>query len=438
MSQAQLIAEIEFANVVPAAGVMSPSQAIGEIIGLTTRLGPKVVELDVFIHGDSVKLDLMVEFVNGAGDPVDALKLALVKSESEADFNVHFPAGLNAARDNWIAANIDIDNPALPSGKHFGLPLPLINAFASTARQVRRAGSPFGFAIRLTRDPGSTEQAKALAPAFVQAEQQYGRVPALSHAIREAIDVVRSSGWRSREAFCLARDADGASTRLVEASLRDCAVSLYQFVPADVCTIAWSPLAAMGHAAGHGDTLQAAVGPRRREAYLTEVMTLVLNEAADLRRGGPGTPRTPKPGPRPVAPAPTQPFVFLSYAHREAENALALVSVLRASGCRVWYDEGIEAGQVWDECLEDRIRHSSLFLACVSPVYEASRYCRREIKFADLVGRQIVPVSFAPHVWGTGLVLMFQELQIRHCRQEVERQRLTQQIQILAPAVFGA
>jgi hypothetical protein len=51
-------------------------------------------------------------------------------------------------------------------------------------------------------------------------------------------------------------------------------------------------------------------------------------------------------------------------------------------------------------------------IACVSPAYEESRYCRREIKFADLLGKPILPVAHRPYRWGPGLAFLFQERQI--------------------------
>lgn len=58
------------------------------------------------------------------------------------------------------------------------------------------------------------------------------------------------------------------------------------------------------------------------------------------------------------------------------------------------------------------ISNSSILMACLSPDYQSSKYCRREIKFADLIGKPIIPIAQKPITWADGLRFSFQELQI--------------------------
>ena len=70
------------------------------------------------------------------------------------------------------------------------------------------------------------------------------------------------------------------------------------------------------------------------------------------------------------------------------------------------------------------IRDAFAFIACVSENYQDSRMCRREIKYADSLGKSIVPVSQTEWAWGEGLRMMFQELQVLDLNQGAELPRL--------------
>jgi hypothetical protein len=129
-------------------------------------------------------------------------------------------------------------------------------------------------------------------------------------------------------------------------------------------------------------------------------------------------------------------YVFVSYAHADGEHAQKVMALLERSGVRVWYDRGIRPGEVWDVALENRIREAGAFVACVSALYEKSRYCTRELKFADLLAKPILPIAPVAWSWGAGLQLMFQELQVCSFEQEQGFESLLQALRRAAPRVF--
>ena len=105
-------------------------------------------------------------------------------------------------------------------------------------------------------------------------------------------------------------------------------------------------------------------------------------------------------------------YAFISYAHTNAEFFKILLRELNTVGVRCWYDINIEAGSRWDEELEDRIRNAGVLIACMSDDYQESKYCKRELKFADLLDKTILPIAPSRWTWGPGLQMMFQELQV--------------------------
>ena len=77
-----------------------------------------------------------------------------------------------------------------------------------------------------------------------------------------------------------------------------------------------------------------------------------------------------------------EPYIFVSYAHKDSERVLPIISALQERGFRVWYDAGIEAGTEWPEYIADHLDRCSCFLAFMSEYARDSHNCRREINFA--------------------------------------------------------
>ena len=79
----------------------------------------------------------------------------------------------------------------------------------------------------------------------------------------------------------------------------------------------------------------------------------------------------------------TEPYIFLSYAHADAEAVMAIAARLQDAGCRVWYDGGIEVGSEWPEYIAAHLKAASVMLAFLSNAYVRSDNCRKEMHFAQ-------------------------------------------------------
>jgi hypothetical protein len=113
-----------------------------------------------------------------------------------------------------------------------------------------------------------------------------------------------------------------------------------------------------------------------------------------------------------------QPYVFVCYAHDDADVVYPELAWLRAQGVNVWYDEGIAPGAEWSQALADALDGCSAVLFYVSPRSVASEHCRREINFALSRKRPICAV----HIQETELPGAL-ELSLGH-RQALLRHRL--------------
>ena len=78
----------------------------------------------------------------------------------------------------------------------------------------------------------------------------------------------------------------------------------------------------------------------------------------------------------------SEPFIFVSYSHRNAGLASEIIHRMMNAGFRVWYDEGLIPGREWDDNIARIIMASSYFVALVSREYLASSNCKDELNFA--------------------------------------------------------
>lgn len=77
-----------------------------------------------------------------------------------------------------------------------------------------------------------------------------------------------------------------------------------------------------------------------------------------------------------------QPYIFVSYAHKDSKKVFQIIEQLQKRGYRIWYDEGIEPGTEWPENIAQHLIKADTFIAFVTDNSMNSANCRREINFA--------------------------------------------------------
>lgn len=77
-----------------------------------------------------------------------------------------------------------------------------------------------------------------------------------------------------------------------------------------------------------------------------------------------------------------EPYIFLSYSHKDKTAVLDIVEHLYNNGYNVWFDEGIDPGTEWDENIASHITGCSYFIGYITENYIESQNCRDEITFA--------------------------------------------------------
>ena len=415
---------------------LDPAAALGDLLGLLGRLDPARLAYAHLIDRSHIDIEIEVDFGQEGGDRVELVKLALIAAEGEAGFRAAFDAEAPGSEHQWLVATLGLADPVLGDAA-IGLPLPLASMQALIGRQIRLSGAAYGYCLDCRRSRPTPDLARQLVRPLALVESAGARGARFTQPLREAVRLASAAGWRCAEGICLRSDASDTVAVVVETALIDWAIELYPFLPRDVCRVEWNPLPeATADPAVPEMSLQDAIGPLRNRPYALEAVHAALLAATRQAWSGAAPPPS-APAPAPVLPPPPdspEGFAFLSYAHRDATWVTGLIEALGSQGVRIWYDVSIGGGERWDECLERRIRRCGLLIACLSPAYEASRYCRREIKFADHLEKPILPIASDAHAWGEGLAMMFQELQILDAAGAEGKQRLVRRIAHLAPA----
>ena len=105
------------------------------------------------------------------------------------------------------------------------------------------------------------------------------------------------------------------------------------------------------------------------------------------------------------------PYIFISYAHRDSERVLPIVDRLLNEGFRVWFDVGIIPGKPWDDNIADKLRGSECVLAFISKAYLASTNCRDEIAMARAERKKMAMIYLEDVELTPGMLLRYNRLQ---------------------------
>ncbi len=91
----------------------------------------------------------------------------------------------------------------------------------------------------------------------------------------------------------------------------------------------------------------------------------------------------------------SDPYVFISYAHADAEKVYPVLSRLQLERCRIWFDAGISAGQNWRRMIASKIESQDCknFILFISENSVQSVDVEAEINAALALKKNIIPVQ---------------------------------------------
>ena len=87
------------------------------------------------------------------------------------------------------------------------------------------------------------------------------------------------------------------------------------------------------------------------------------------------------------------PYIFISYNHKDFKRVKIILTMLQQLRCRVWYDEDIKKGSDWEKVLKTRIKQSAMLLVFTSKnSMKKDSYVYTELKTAKDLKKKMVAV----------------------------------------------
>lgn len=86
------------------------------------------------------------------------------------------------------------------------------------------------------------------------------------------------------------------------------------------------------------------------------------------------------------------PYVFVSYSHKDKELVFEVINDLMLCACNLWYDTGIHSGVDWSNEIAQHLYNAECVLFMVTSNSIESEYVKDELNFARAKNKRIYPV----------------------------------------------
>ena len=106
-----------------------------------------------------------------------------------------------------------------------------------------------------------------------------------------------------------------------------------------------------------------------------------------------------------------EPFLFVSYTHKDKAEVYPIINELNKKGINLWYDEGIPLTTDWGDILGEQIINCSLFLSFISPHVNESDNTQKEIKYASLKKKPTISIHLCKTELSPGIEMILQDIQ---------------------------
>lgn len=371
---------------------------LGELLG---EVCPDRLRLEAtFDPGAGSLLRMSASFGTARSDVALLLRRGVVKLEGEAAFQAVPASAASNPRVSWTFLHPRVENAFLPSGNRIAFTLPLAGMAAMIFEGARRLEIKLAYSVQMLRIGPYPDYVRPLVAALGEAELGIPAVRRLEPGLRRILDLARRPGWYALEAFGVSA-TDHQAQLWLKSTLCDHLVAQSPGLSSELVDLEWSSTSPEPA----DPDFDGFVNGLRASNYLCDLVAAVSQPGSRAQ-----APRRLRSGGKRFGDGP---YAFISYAHQDSVFARSVIEMLTELGVNYWYDSGIEPGDIWDETLEHRLEGASAVVLCLSEAYQASRYCRRELKFADVLSKPIIPLALQQTSWQPGLRLMFQELQIQ-------------------------
>ena len=98
-----------------------------------------------------------------------------------------------------------------------------------------------------------------------------------------------------------------------------------------------------------------------------------------------------------------EPYLFISYAHKDKDEVYKIIKWLFENNYRLWYDEGIEFGENFPDEIAMKIKDCTHFIVFISNLSIMRDFVKREIHYAIKCKKKILPIYLEETLMSPGL-----------------------------------
>lgn len=88
-----------------------------------------------------------------------------------------------------------------------------------------------------------------------------------------------------------------------------------------------------------------------------------------------------------------EPYIFMSYSHKDAAKVFPLLDKMIGDGYRIWYDQGNHPGDDWAENIAQHLYKCQVCLLMLTRNSGTSSICRSELTYARANGKKIMAIK---------------------------------------------
>ena len=106
-----------------------------------------------------------------------------------------------------------------------------------------------------------------------------------------------------------------------------------------------------------------------------------------------------------------EPYIFVSYAHKDKVKVMRYIDALKNSGFRVWYDQNLHSGSDWSNVIASQLDGCACFLAFLSKNFDQSEHCNNELKTAQDLNKVRICACIEEFTFSAGLDFQLKSIQ---------------------------
>ncbi|MBE6959415.1 MAG: toll/interleukin-1 receptor domain-containing protein [Ruminococcaceae bacterium] len=111
----------------------------------------------------------------------------------------------------------------------------------------------------------------------------------------------------------------------------------------------------------------------------------------------------------------SDPYVFVSYSHKDKERVCEIISDLMLCACNIWYDTGIHSGEDWNNEIALHLFNAECVIFMVTANSIESEYVKDELNFAKSKQKKIYPIFLENVTLSLSLELLLGRAQAISC-----------------------